>query len=98
MMRTDRVEFLDLPFDRLTLRQVRNRLRAITAESPYGYIVTPNVDHMVRLKREPQLRAIYDAASLCVCDSRILRLLARLSGISLPWFPAATWPRASSNT
>src|SRR6478672_9025686 len=89
VMRTDRVEFLDLPFDRLTLRQVRARLRSVAASSPYGFVVTPNVDHLVRLKREPELQGIYDGASYCVCDSRILRLLARLSGISLPLVPGS---------
>jgi N-acetylglucosaminyldiphosphoundecaprenol N-acetyl-beta-D-mannosaminyltransferase len=83
-MRTDRVDFLDLTFDRLTFRQVKDRLRAITAASPYGYIVTPNVDHVVRLRREPALRRLYDDARLCLCDSRVLKLLARLSGINLP--------------
>ena len=83
-MRTNRADFLDLTFDRLTFRQVKDRLRAVTAATPYGYIVTPNVDHVVRLRREPELRPLYEEASLCLCDSRILRLLARLSGIDLP--------------
>ena len=88
-MRTDRVEFLDLAFDRLTFRQVKDRLRSVTAESPYGYVITPNVDHIVRLRREPDLQHLYDNARLCVCDSRILRFLARLSGINLPLVPGS---------
>jgi len=83
-MHTDQVDFLDLPFDRLTFSQVKGRLRTVTAATPYGYIVTPNVDHMVRLRREPGLRPLYEGADLCLCDSRVLRLLARLSGIDLP--------------
>ena len=83
-MRTDRVNFLDLQFDRLTFKQVKGRLRAATAATRYGYIVTPNVDHMVRLQREPELRPLYEGAELCLCDSRVLRLLGRLSGIDLP--------------
>ena len=83
-MRTDRVEFLDLSFDRLTFSQVKDRLRAVTPATAYGYIVTPNVDHLVRLQREPGLRPLYEAARLCLCDSRILKLFARLSGINLP--------------
>ena len=83
-MRTDRVDFLDLTFDRLTFSQVKDRLRAVTADTPYGYIVTPNVDHMVRLSRAPELRPLYSSAYLCLCDSRVLRFLARLAGIDLP--------------
>ena len=35
-MRTDRVDFLDLTFDRLTFSQVKDRLRAATADTAYG--------------------------------------------------------------
>jgi exopolysaccharide biosynthesis WecB/TagA/CpsF family protein len=88
-MRTDRTEFLDLEFDRLTFSQVKRRLGTVTVATPYGYIVTPNVDHMVRLRREPALRDLYQKARLCLCDSRILKLLARLSGIDLPLVPGS---------
>jgi len=83
-MRTDRVDFLDLQFDRLTFSKVKGKLQAVRPEAPYGYIVTPNVDHTVRLHREPRLRPLYEGADLCLCDSRVLRLLARLSSLDLP--------------
>jgi len=83
-MHIKRVDFLDLNFDRLTFDDVKDRLAAVTASSRYSYIVTPNVDHVVRLHREPELRAVYDAADLCLCDSKILGSLARLRGIRLP--------------
>jgi exopolysaccharide biosynthesis WecB/TagA/CpsF family protein len=89
LMRTDRIQFLDLAFDRLTLRQVIARLQTAGAATPYRYIVTPNVDHIVRAHREPELRDLYDEADLCVCDSRILRLLARFSGIRLSLVPGS---------
>ena len=60
------------------------RLSSASAGSRYAYVVTPNVDHVVRLNREPELKALYDEADFCLCDSRVLRLLARLSGIRLP--------------
>jgi len=83
-MHIKRVDFLDINFDRLTFEDVKRRLEAVTPSSRYSYVVTPNVDHVVRLHREPRLRDLYDAADLCVCDSRILGLLARLRGIRLP--------------
>lgn len=79
-----RVDFLDLNFDRLTFEDVKRRLAAVTADSRYAYVVTPNVDHVVRLHREPELRAVYEAADLCLCDSKVLGSLARLRGIRLP--------------
>lgn len=86
-MHIDRTEFLGVEFDRLTEQQVIDRLRLVTAETPFNYIVTPNVDHMVRLHgkdNEAAVAAAYDSASLCVCDSRILAALARFHGIRLP--------------
>ena len=82
-MRIERVNFLDLQFDRLSFNDVKRRLQGVTAATPYGYIVTPNVDHVIRLHREPSLRPIWKAANACVCDSQVLRVLARLRGIRL---------------
>lgn len=86
-MLIDRVEFLGVEFDKLTEHQVIDRLARVTAETPFGYLVTPNVDHVVRLSgegTEPAIWAAYADADLCVCDSRVLALLARLRGIHLP--------------
>lgn len=83
-MPTKRINFLDLHFDRLSFKDVKDRLRAAGPGTHYAYLVTPNVDHMVRLHREPELRRLYEEADLCVCDSRILRFLARLRGVDLP--------------
>lgn len=83
-MPTKRVNFVDVQFDRLGLGEVLGRLASARPDSAYAYIVTPNVDHVVRIHREPDLGAAYDGADLCLCDSRVLRFLARLSGIRLP--------------
>ena len=46
--------------------------------SPFGYLVTPNVDHMMRINKDPELQSIYNQASICTCDSRILYMMLRL--------------------
>ena len=90
---TERTAFIDVGYDRLTLAEVLQRLERVTSDSPYGYLVTPNVDHIVRLEKSastlPQLRAIYAGADLCVCDSRVLSRLARLHGLDLPVVPGS---------
>ncbi len=48
---------------------------------PYSYIVTPNVDHLVQLKTNPELRFAYTNAKLRICDSRILLPLVRSLGV-----------------
>ena len=44
----------------------------------YGFLVTPNVDHVIRHCRDAQFRAVYADASLVLLDSRLLAHLLRL--------------------
>lgn len=83
-----RIEFVGLEFDALGIDDVRARLGAATPASEFRYLVTPNVDHLVRLADQDsagsELWEAYRNASLCVCDSRIVSALARMRGIYLP--------------
>ena len=91
-MPIERVPFVGVGFDLLTMDAVLKRLAAVTAETPYGYVVTPNVDHVVRLDDAAQaaeLGHLYDGADLSLCDSRIIAHLARARGLSLPVVPGS---------
>ncbi len=59
------------------------------ARAPYSYVVTPNVDHVVKLMDGRVGADVYAGAGLKVCDSRILAHLARLRGLSLPVYPGS---------
>lgn len=87
-------EFLGLRFDRLDLGQALRALAARPAEAPFAYLVTPNVDHMVRLFDEGddqrgRIWQAYRGADWCLCDSRILARLAALRGVRLPVVPGS---------
>lgn len=83
-------EFLGTYFDPLTPMQTLARAKWITRKHGFRYIVTPNVDHIVRLWKEPNTFApLYEAAWLSVCDSRILELLAKFSGVPLSAVPGS---------
>lgn len=45
----------------------------------YGYVVTPNVDHMIRLHDDATFRALYADATYTLLDSRFLSLLLRIT-------------------
>ena len=85
-----RQEFLGLHFDGLTSDDALAAVLELMTSARFSYVVTPNVDHMVRLWREREtsagaaLWAAYDAAALCLCDSRILAKLAQFSGLDFP--------------
>lgn len=87
---TGRVDFLGLAFDMLTPDQVRNWLAGRDADSPYAYVVTPNVDHMIRLRDAPaDVRRAYADADLRLCDSRVLQRLAAFAGAQLTVVPGS---------
>lgn len=82
--------FLDLGFTRLTMPSVLNAIVAREADAPFAYVVTPNVDHVVRLERSrPDLWPVYRAAWATLCDSKIIALLARNMGVILPVIPGS---------
>jgi exopolysaccharide biosynthesis WecB/TagA/CpsF family protein len=86
-MPISRREFLEVRFNSLSIDQVLAHVAGATDDSPYGYVVTPNVDHIVRLHEEQDpsfLRKIYEDADLCLCDSKVLHLLGRMRGVELP--------------
>jgi N-acetylglucosaminyldiphosphoundecaprenol N-acetyl-beta-D-mannosaminyltransferase len=90
-MRTERKTFLDVAFDTAAADQVVREIGRIGDDSPYAYLVTPNVDHMVRLHRNsaPEVAKIYSEADYCTCDSRVLSRLAKWRGVSLPVVPGS---------
>jgi exopolysaccharide biosynthesis WecB/TagA/CpsF family protein len=81
------MDFLGLRFDPFDSAQMRVTLRARSDSDRCAYIVTPNVDHVVRLARlasDAPERAAYREADWCLCDSRVLSLLAQTQGMDLP--------------
>ena len=77
-------EFVGAIFDPLTPMQTLARAKWMTANHGFRFIVTPNVDHLVRVAKEPDVfNPLYEASWLSVCDSRILEMLANFSGIPL---------------
>ena len=81
---SERIQFLGAYFDLLPIEGVLARLRDRTADDPFEYVVTPNVDHIVRLDRRADLIPIYRGAWMAWCDSHPVRRLARMLGIPMP--------------
>lgn len=90
----DMVEFLGLEFTRAPLATWLERLTSPSSDRAFTYIVTPNVDHIVTYASGQMPRGAYDNASYRICDSRILALLARLRGLSLPALPGSDLVKA----
>lgn len=92
----ERTDFLGLQFDPWESAEVLRSIIKLAQAPTFSFVVTPNVDHIVRLQRigDPALNKAYEAAALCICDSRILSRLASWSGIDLPAVPGSDLTRA----
>ena len=84
------VSFLGLAFEPKPADAAVSHIASLAdAGGPFGYVVTPNVDHMVRLAERPDLLGLYHDAALILNDSRILETLAAQDGLALPASPGA---------
>lgn len=83
------VWFLNSAFDRIGLDVALKRISERDPAKPFAFVVTPNVDHLVRLESDTVLATLYAQAWLTVCDSRVLELIGRFSGESIDVTPGS---------
>lgn len=87
--------FLGLDFDGMDMAATLAWLHRVAAGAAFTYVVTPNVDHLVRLDRlgetgtGAEMWSAYRGATLNLCDSRIVARLARWRGVELPVVPGS---------
>ncbi len=68
-----RVEVLGTEIDNFTWEEFLGRLDR-------GIVFTPNVDHLMTLRKDPEFRAAYAQADYRVCDSQVLLYASRFLG------------------
>lgn len=78
------MQFLGLEFADLDAAAAARKLSDRDPASRFGYVTTPNADHLVRLHRQPELRSLYQGAMLQLLDSRVVALAAGLFGLRAP--------------
>lgn len=84
-LKLPKIEFLDMEFDSILIGELTNYIKLRNPKETFMYVVTPNVDHIIRYQKYPiKLSPLYLGAMLCLCDSTILHILARLVGRKLP--------------
>jgi exopolysaccharide biosynthesis WecB/TagA/CpsF family protein len=78
------VRLLGLDFTDASTASVAALIAERPADAPFGYIVTPNADHFVRLHRHPDLWPLYEHAMVRLLDSRFVAKAARTFGLAAP--------------
>ncbi len=83
------VWFLNSAFDKIGMDVALRRITERAPTQPFAFVVTPNVDHLVRLETDTVLATLYAQAWLTVCDSRILELIGKISGETIDVTPGS---------
>lgn len=68
-----KVEILNVPIDNFSVNEFLTQLER-------GVVFTPNVDHLMILRRDQDFVAAYSQADFRICDSQVLMLAAKFLG------------------
>lgn len=79
-----RVQLGEIYAHDVTFAEALRSIAELIERADGGYVVTPNVDHVVQAEQSEALRAAYEAASLSLVDGKPLIWLSRLLGGGLP--------------
>lgn len=79
----DRTEVCGLRFDNLTLTEAVEQIDELVRTGHGAYVVTPNVDHVIRANRDPAYASIVRQADLVLADGQPVLWAAWLAGTSL---------------
>lgn len=73
-----RLRLLGVDIDDVTMGEALERIDALVEARRPSYVVTPNVDHVVRLQDDEHFKRIYDDAALVLADGMPLVWATRL--------------------
>lgn len=75
-----RIKFMNTELDNLTMDETLQIVDNLIKEERCGYVVTPNVDHIVQLENDKELQEVYANSSLILTDGKPLLWIASLYG------------------
>ena len=76
----DKIHLFGITIDNVSMEETLVRLREMLAGQEKHFVVTPNVDHLVRLHKDTEFREVYKRASLVLADGMPLLWASRLLG------------------
>jgi N-acetylglucosaminyldiphosphoundecaprenol N-acetyl-beta-D-mannosaminyltransferase len=81
---TPKLPIGELSVDQVGFDEAIDRIAALVAAGRGGVVFTPNVDHVVQVETDLELRAAYASCALSLADGMPLLWLARAMGRPLP--------------
>lgn len=74
--RITRRKFMNLCLDDITFDEAVNRIGKLACTEGKHYVVTPNVDHVVKIEKDIEFRRVYEDADLILTDGTPLMWIA----------------------
>ena len=75
-----RIKFLNTQVDNLTMTEAINEIDKLVQKRVPSYVVTPNVDHIVKLEKDEEFKNVYKNADLILTDGMPLIWISKLKG------------------
>lgn len=72
-----RIKFMNTEIDNLTMKETLDEIDKLILKNDKSYVVTPNVDHIVMLETDVELKNIYRDASLILTDGKPLLWISK---------------------
>lgn len=79
-MSDKRMKFMNTFVDNLTMDEAVKEIDLLIQQKKRSYVVTPNVDHIVRLEKDKEFKQVYDDADLILTDGMPLVWYSHLCG------------------
>lgn len=73
-----KIEFMNIQIDNLTMQETLDEIDHLVIKNEKSYIVTPNVDHIVKLEKDKELKKVYENAALVLADGKPLIWISKL--------------------
>lgn len=71
-----RMKFMNIEIDNLTMSEAIGAMDSLVQQNKAAYVVTPNVDHMIKLQTDERLQEAYAHADLILTDGKPLLWIA----------------------
>lgn len=72
-----RIKFMNIYIDNVTLLEAVSSIDECIANDNKMYVVTPNVDHIVKLQKDAEFKKAYDEAGLVAVDGTPIMLVSK---------------------
>ena len=73
-----RINFMNITIDNLTMAEAVASIDQLVIKRTPSYVVTPNVDHLMKLQKDPEFQQVYESADLILTDGKPLLWIADL--------------------